>query len=141
MSHPQACKGCVFNKAAYSPECEKCEDFGNYTPEGSLLHSAPAPLPKGLKYDGGKQRWSLLMRGLARPLAGVVAVLTFGAKKYADDSWQAVEGARGRYKDALYRHLSAIEIEGLDAVDPESGELHIDHVVTNALFLAHFARE
>jgi Domain of unknown function (DUF5664) len=93
----------------------------------------------GLKYDGGKPRWSLLMNGCALALQGVVAVLTFGAKKYAADSWQGVENAEERYRDALYRHLASIEQYGLLSVDDESGLLHIYHVATNALFLSHFA--
>lgn len=68
----------------------------------------PAP-PSGLKDDGGKPRWSLLMRGCANALQAVVRVLTFGAQKYADDSWQGVQNGQQRYRDALYRHLNAIE--------------------------------
>lgn len=86
-----------------------------------------------LKFDGGKPRWSLLMQGLAKGLAGVVAVLTFGAKKYAAHSWRNVQNGQERYKDALYRHLHAIESGEL--TDPESGCSHWSHVATNALFL------
>lgn len=93
----------------------------------------------GLKYDGGKPQWTLLMRGCALALQGVVAVLTFGARKYAADSWQEVENAEERYRDALYRHLNAVEEYGDLAVDPESGLLHWYHIACNALFLSHFA--
>lgn len=93
----------------------------------------------GLKYDGGKPRWTLLTRGCALALQGVVAVLTFGANKYAADSWQDVPNAEERYRDALYRHLAAIEQYGPLSVDPESGLLHWYHVACNALFLATFA--
>ncbi len=93
----------------------------------------------GLKYDAGKPRWSLLMRGCSLALQGVVAVLTFGAQKYAADSWQNVENAEERYRDALYRHLAAIEQHGPLSVDPESGLLHWYHVACNALFMSHFA--
>lgn len=86
-----------------------------------------------LKFDSGKPRWSLLMQGLAKSLAGVVAVLTFGAKKYAAHSWRNVQNGQERYKDALYRHLHAIESGEL--TDPESGCSHWSHVATNALFL------
>lgn len=87
----------------------------------------------GLKYDSGKPRWSLLMRGCANALQAVVRVLTFGAQKYADDSWQGVQNGQQRYRDALYRHMNAIERGEL--VDDESGESHWAHVATNALFL------
>jgi len=95
---------------------------------------APQPSQEpDLKFDSGKPRWSLLMQGLANSLAGIVAVLTFGAKKYAAHSWRNVQNGQERYKDALYRHLHAIESGEL--TDPESGCSHWSHVATNALFL------
>lgn len=105
-----------------------------------VTSAAPAPAQgAGMKFDGGKPRWSLLMRGCGLALAGVVAVLTFGAQKYAADSWQEVEEARTRYREALYRHLHEIELHGPLSKDPESGLLHWFHVACNALFLATFA--
>lgn len=86
-----------------------------------------------LKFDAGKPRWTLLMLGLPKALAGVVAVLTFGAKKYAAHSWRNVQNGQERYHDALYRHLDAIA-QG-EQTDPESGLSHWSHVATNALFL------
>lgn len=95
---------------------------------------APQPSQEpDLKFDSGKPRWSLLTQGLAKSLAGIVAVLTFGAKKYAAHSWRNVQNGQERYKDALYRHLHAIESGEL--IDPESGCSHWSHVATNALFL------
>lgn len=88
----------------------------------------------GLKFDGGKGRWSLMMQGCANALAGVVEVLGFGAKKYAAHSWKQVENGEERYRDALYRHLHALE-RG-EEIDPESGLPHWDHVCCNALFLS-----
>jgi hypothetical protein len=96
-------------------------------------------LAAGRKDDGGKLEWSLLMKGCYAGLRGVVQVLMFGAKKYAADSWQLVPNARQRYKDAMYRHLSAIEEHGFYAKDPETGLLEWWHVACNALFLATFA--
>lgn len=87
----------------------------------------------GLKFDSGKPRWSLMMQGCALALLGVARVLTFGAKKYAAHSWRSVENGEERYRDALYRHLH--EIERGEAIDPESGESHWSHVITNAMFL------
>jgi hypothetical protein len=103
-----------------------------------LVKAAPAK-PKGLKYDNGKLRWGLVMRGMGAALQGVVAVATFGARKYADDSWQGVEDARKRYTDALYRHLHEVENHGELAKDEESGLLHWFHIAWNALALAWFA--
>ena len=91
---------------------------------------------RGMKYDGGKPRWSLLpWRGAAK----VVEVLEFGAHKYAPNSWRTIPDARQRYMDALIRHVVAIQTGEL--IDPESGLSHIDHVATNALFLAEFDAE
>lgn len=103
----------------------------NLAPSPGLM--PPPDAHGGLKHDGGKPRWSLLMRGCADALQAVVRVLTFGAQKYADDSWQGVQNGQQRYRDALYRHLNAIERGEL--VDDESGESHWAHVATNALFL------
>lgn len=93
----------------------------------------------GMKFDGDKPRWTLLMRGCAKALNGVAAVLTFGAKKYDADSWKQVEGGEDRYRSALYRHLNAIESG--EVLDPESGLPHWDHVACNALFLSELSKE
>lgn len=106
----------------------------------------------GMKFDGDKPKWSLLMRGLSHPLEGVVAVLGFGAKKYAADSWQEVDDGYNRYKDALYRHLARVEQLGPEAIDVDmqpdgfgglvdkgSGLLDWFHIACDALFCAWFA--
>jgi hypothetical protein len=108
-------------------------------------HVVPAPpTPEvDLKFDGGKPKWSLLLsaKGMLAALGGVVNVLTFGAKKYKEHSWRTVADNERRYMDALIRHLIEIQTHGLDARDKESGELHIDHVNCNGLFLAELARK
>ena len=91
----------------------------------------------GLKYDGGKSRWTLLMQGFPKALAGLVGVLDFGAKKYEAHSWRGVENGYERYRDALYRHLNAIERGEL--VDPESGLPHWDHVMFNVAACSELA--
>ena len=96
--------------------------------------------PVGLKFDGGKDRWSLLLAGCPKALRGVVKVLTFGAVKYEDNSWQNVDNAIDRYLSAQMRHMNAILIEGPAAVDEESGLPHIDHFNTNGLFLGELLR-
>ena len=117
----------------------------NYMRDNSAIISGQK-LPKltatskgaGLKYDGGKPSWVLLMKGCAKALLGVVGVLDFGAKKYSADSWKQVENGESRYRDALYRHLNAIESGEL--IDPESGLSHWDHICTNALFLSELSK-
>lgn len=96
----------------------------------------------GLKFDGGKRRWSLLMspQGMLASVRGVVDVLEFGAKKYAAHSWRQVEDNERRYLDGLQRHLDEILEHGITARDSETGKLHLDHLNCNGLFLAELAR-
>lgn len=93
----------------------------------------------GLKFDGDKPRWTLMMQGLAYALGLVVSVLTFGARKYEAHSWRQVENGPERYRDALYRHLAAYEAGEVN--DPESGLPHLAHVTTNAMFLLELDKE
>lgn len=116
------------------------DDNGTGFMQDSLRWGSVTAL-RGRKDDGGKAPWNLLMRGCALALAGVVTVLKFGSEKYAADSWQNVENAETRYRDALYRHLHSIEVNGFMSRDPETGLLEWYHVACNALFLAHFAAQ
>jgi len=86
---------------------------------------------EGVKYDDEKLRWDLLPYNT---IEKVVEILTYGAKKYADNNWKKIEPKR--YISALMRHLVA-EITGEDN-DKESGFLHLSHVVCNAIFLLWF---
>jgi len=88
----------------------------------------------GTKYDQEKNRLDLIP---PYAIEGIGRILTFGAKKYAAYNW--AEGiAYSRIIGAIKRHLLAIE-RGED-YDPESGELHIDHIACNAAFLQTFQR-
>ena len=89
--------------------------------------------PEGMKFDAGKQRWTLLPW---RQVEQMVEILTFGAIKYADNNWQKVENPKARYFDALQRHLIAW-FEG-EKTDPESGKSHLAHAGCNLLFLMWF---
>ena len=97
----------------------------------------------GLKFDAGKDQWSLLLsaKGMLAAVQGVVRVLMFGAKKYAAHSWREVEDNERRYLDGLMRHYAAIMKDGITARDEESGLLHIDHLNCNGLFLGEIARQ
>ena len=46
---------------------------------------------EGMKFDTGKPRWSLLPWNQVEQ---IVEILTFGAKKYADNNWKKVENSR-----------------------------------------------
>ena len=85
----------------------------------------------GAKDDNGKLRYDLLPW---KAIEGLVKVMTFGAKKYTPNGWRSVKDARARYSAALLRHLRAINAGEL--IDPESGLRHIDHLLTNAAFMA-----
>jgi len=94
----------------------------------------------GQKFDSGKDEPGLLLTGCALAVAGMVTVLSFGFKKYKKrGGWKEVPDKDRRYKDALHRHLMAIE-RG-EVLDPESGLPHIDHVATNAVFLSQIHHE
>lgn len=58
----------------------------------------------GRKDDNEKLRYHLLD---PIAIAWLVASLTFGAQKYAEENWRSVENWLSRYYDALMRHLEA----------------------------------
>ena len=87
-------------------------------------------MAKGLKYDEGKLRWDLLPIDCVED---VVKILTFGAEKYTDNSWQEVENGKDRYFAALMRHLSASRQGELK--DEESNLSHLAHAMCNVVFL------
>lgn len=87
----------------------------------------------GIKHDSEKIRMDLLP---FEALEAVAEVLTFGAKKYTDNSWQTIENGDARYRAAMLRHLAA-RMRG-EARDAESGLLHAAHMATNALFVLWF---
>jgi len=84
----------------------------------------------GIKFDVGKLRWDLLPWDA---VGKVVAVLTYGAKKYADNNWQKVEPWRERYFAAAQRHLTAWYLG--ERIDRESGLHHLAHACCCILFL------
>lgn len=90
----------------------------------------------GAKHDKGKLLFGCFTQGLAPVIKGVVAVLTYGAQKYARDSWQHVPNARQRYMDAVDRHLNSLN-DG-EIRDMESGLPHIFHAICNLMFVAWF---
>lgn len=91
---------------------------------------------QGAKYDSGKLLFRPLMHGLAVPLLAVAAVLSYGAQKYAEDSWQTVPDGKRRYEDAYYRHMNARALG--EVYDPESGLPHRAHELCNLMFILYF---
>ena len=112
-----------------------CESLAKANFEGPLDITI-AVSSGGAKYDSGKLLFRPLIGGLAKALHVVAAVLTYGAKKYAEDSWQEVPDGKRRYENALYRHQND-RARG-EQFDEESGLLHSAHIATNALFVLWF---
>lgn len=109
---------------------------------GQLL-GMPAQPEAGRKYDGGKEP---LAQGcfayFGKALAAVAGISAYGANKYqakfSDQDWRKVENGKGRYADALLRHLKA-HLSG-ELTDAESGKAHIDMVAWNALALSELEK-
>lgn len=86
---------------------------------------------KGLRYNEGKERWSLVDFEALKPM---VKVLEFGAKKYDDHNWK--KGLKTtEISESLLRHLTAY-LNGEDN-DKETGLPHTGHIMCNAMFLSH----
>lgn len=85
----------------------------------------------GAKLDAGKPRPALVLGGFARALTAVVAVGTFGAAKYTDNGWMAVENGAERYDDAALRHW--LKEKTGEKLDPDSELEHAAHAAWNAL--------
>lgn len=89
-----------------------------------------------LKYDKEKIRLELI------PPEFIEATgkgLTYGAVKYSPGNWAAGDGFEwSRLYGALLRHLNSWN-SGED-VDPESGNLHLDHACCMLAFLVAHTR-
>ena len=94
----------------------------------------------GLKNDlaEDKLRWDLLP---IEEIEELVDILTKGAKKYADNSWQELPNGVERYKAALMRHL--VEWWKGNEIDDRVGGINVRHiaqVAVNAIFLMHLTK-
>lgn len=69
-------------------------------------------------------------------LEKIAEVYTAGAKKYGDHNWENLENGYERYKGAMLRHLT--EVEKGNAIDEDTGCLHIAQVAWNAIAMLHF---
>ena len=81
----------------------------------------------GKKHDAGKLRMDLIPPEAEMALA---AVMMDGAAKYGEGTWREVES--WRWEAAMRRHLAAYKLG--ERCDPESGLLHLAHVLANAAF-------
>lgn len=87
---------------------------------------------EGIKADSGKLPFDLLS---PQALNELVAVLQFGATKYARRNWE-LGMDHGRVFAAAQRHLWAHQA-GEDR-DAETGLLHVAHAMCCCMFLAHY---
>jgi hypothetical protein len=94
-----------------------------------LINTAVDHRDQSIKADGGKLRMELIPTSA---YIGLGRVLTHGAEKYSPNSWQNVEYQR--YIGALIRHLVAF-IDDPTGRDSDSGLLHTEHLLANAVFL------
>lgn len=97
----------------------------------------------GKKFDSGKSPMAqAVLAYFGKALEGVGLISAYGAQKYGvgyvDQNWRKVENAKGRYADALLRHLKA-HLQG-ELIDAESGKPHIDMVSWNALALSELEK-
>jgi hypothetical protein len=98
----------------------------------------------GVKYDASKVPLAQgCLAYFAKALAEVADISAYGAKKYsvsyADQNWRRVDGASGRYLDALVRHIAS-HASG-EAFDSESGKRHLAHAAWNALALLELIKK
>lgn len=88
---------------------------------------------KGLRYNTGKRKWSLVHFKSLEPM---IEVMEFGMKKYARDNWK--EGFdKQEILESLQRHLAKL-FDG-EEIDQESGLQHIGHILCNAMFYSYYA--
>lgn len=90
-------------------------------------------MEQGLKYDQGKLRYDLVP---PHAIKAIAEILTFGANKYAPNSWQTVENGETRYTAAMMRHFEAYRSG--EEFDPETGKSHLAHCLCNITFLLWF---
>lgn len=96
---------------------------------------------KGLRYNEGKPRWSLVDFDSLEPM---VRVLEYGADKYTvgdvsgADNWK--KGfLTSEICNSLLRHIFALLRGEMDDVD--SGLSHVGHILSNAMFLSYMIKE
>lgn len=105
------------------------KDCGPFTPAVKELPGSSLNPEPGRKDDAGKLPYDLLPWPA---VAQVVAVLQYGAKKYAPDNWKQVKDWRRRYFSAACRHLISW-VTG-EKLDPETGLHHLAHATCCVLF-------
>lgn len=97
------------------------------------LHDLNTSKPgEGLRFNKGKRRYDLIP---VDALAALADLFTIGANKYAERNWEKGMSYQSVIA-SLDRHWNDFKA-GIDR-DPETGCLHITHVVWNAMALLTF---
>lgn len=100
---------------------------------------------KGLRYNTGKPRWSLVD---FKSLTPMVEVLEYGAQKYTTKGEDGEVSGEENWKkgmptkeilESLLRHTFAL-LEG-EINDPESAKQHIGHIMCNAMFASYMINQ
>ena len=127
MMNDYLCKSCTLKKT--------CETYSNNIISCNRYKKSEDVVTDGLKHDGGKLRLDLVPAEL---IEAVGAVLTHGAEKYGENSWQKV--APKRYRAALMRHICKW-LKNPFGKDADSGLPHLWHVACNVAFLIVLDKE
>ena len=87
---------------------------------------------KGLRYNNGKLRWSLLP---VEPIVELIRVLEKGAVKYAPNNWKKFTKAEADENcyDSMMRHIQQWRLG--QTHDEETGLHHMAHIMCNAMFI------
>lgn len=89
---------------------------------------------KGKKDIKGKVRMELLPLEVLRSVA---EILTFGAEKYGDNTWQNIDNGYNLYWGALLRHKTKKDMG--EIYDTESKLPHDAHIACNAMFMLYYS--
>jgi len=93
------------------------------------------------KLKGQKDRKGKILVNLVLPdfILGIAETLTFGANKYAPNTWQNIDEPIETHYGAVLRHLLAWRSGEIK--DPESGIHHLKHAASNIMFLLDHEKE
>lgn len=111
-------------------QCPTTGEVIPLTPSLNDLNTSKAG--EGLRFNKGKRRYDLIP---VDALAALADLFTIGANKYAERNWEKGM-AYSSVAASLDRHWNDFKA-GIDR-DPETGCLHITHVVWNAMALLTF---
>lgn len=90
------------------------------------LWACPCTADDTRKADAGKPRFDLIPPG---PMLALAEIYEYGTRKYEEDSWREVP--LKKYEAAGMRHYNAWK-RG-EKRDPESGKLHLAHLLWNVI--------